>query len=169
MSFSLKRYRQRLKLVDLLRNTCSRCGLTKPRVLKVMRKPGTDKFPSYAEWAADVDMHPGHYELICANCNWDENIEKNLKSAVNRRTAARAGRQGTAAELLETDLAVIGRLLVDGSMPLKQVVELLAPPAPAKSVYAKIARLERAGLIQKESAVGGQHNQKMVSLVPTAG
>ena len=163
MRFSVKRYERRQVLVSLIGGSCSSCGFSGPRALRVVRKNLTTPMVSYATWSEDVELHPDRYELICANCTWEHNIERNLRLDAMHSEDVQERRQLKGAERLAADLAVVAVLLADGQQPLKDVIQALAITMSKSNAYAMVMRLRRAGFVESPGP-SGRYNNKFVAL-----
>lgn len=86
-------YKRRMKeVLDLLGDKCNRCGIKDKRLLQIdhIHGKGTQhrKSKNNAWWKIMTDIknsiqsNKGEYQLLCANCNLLEAIEKGYKKSI---------------------------------------------------------------------------------------
>src|SRR5712664_1433554 len=72
--------KHRIKILSLLGNKCSKCGIDDFRVLQVdhINGGGSKEVNRSAKSLYDnIVNNPKLFQLLCANCNWIKRFEKN--------------------------------------------------------------------------------------------
>lgn|SRR3990167_5464866 len=79
------------KIISILGDKCFRCGESDKRILQVDHKNGGGRkhykqkgghYQMYKEILLSVEKSEGKYQLLCANCNLIEGIEKGYKKSI---------------------------------------------------------------------------------------
>jgi len=90
MKSTLKDYKLKIKVFEVLGNKCARCGFTDTRALQIDHINGGGKAESTklglrAIRKKIINGDTKNYQLLCANCNWIKRTEKGEVGGVHRQ------------------------------------------------------------------------------------